>query len=300
MVEAVDELLRGINASEDIRVVTAVTTALAREGCRRHELRGPEAVVLGRALTAGCLLATLTKNDDERVRIQIRGDGPAGRVLVDARSDGTVRGCLEPRTEGAVTVERGSGRLSIGRLVGSGQIIVTRDIGLEQEYQGVVEIASGEIDVDLEAYLSSSEQLPSVLACEVVLDSRGEVLRAAGALCQTFPEGDAAVLDRVRGAVRGTGFADLLRQDRSAAEVAGFALFGTEHRAVESRALNFKCRCGRERALSVLSTLGADDVAKLAEEQSETEVKCSYCNEAYVLSSDDLRELAQRLREERS
>jgi redox-regulated HSP33 family molecular chaperone len=33
---------------------------------------------------------------------------------------------------------------------------------------------------------------------------------------------------------------------------------------------------------------------------STTEVKCSYCNEAYVLSADDLRELARHLRGERS
>jgi hypothetical protein len=29
-------------------------------------------------------------------------------------------------------------------------------------------------------------------------------------------------------------------------------------------------------------------------------VKCSYCNRGYVLTSDDLRDLAQRLREARS
>jgi molecular chaperone Hsp33 len=296
----VDELLRGINGAEDIRVVTAVTTELTREGCRRHTLVGGEAVVLGRALTAGCLFATLTKNDDERVRIQVRGDGPAGRVLVDARSDGSVRGCLE-RRGGAKAIERDGGRITIAKLVGrAGRIIVTRDIGLEQEYQGVVEVERGEIDVDLERYLIDSEQLPSVLACEVLLDGRGEVLRAAGVLCQTFPGGDGDVLDRIRDAVRGGGLGDLLLQERSAGDVAGFALLGSSYSVVESRALEFKCRCGRDRALSVLSTLGAEDVEKLADEQSETEVRCSYCNRAYMLSSDDLRELARRLREARS
>jgi molecular chaperone Hsp33 len=296
----VDELLRGINGAEDIRIVTAVTTELTREGSRRHELSGPEAVVLGRALTAGCLLATLTKNDDERVRIQLRGVGPAGALLVDARSDGTVRGCLERRV-GTAAVEREGGRISIANLVGrGGQIVVTRDIGLEQEYQGVVEVVAGEIDVDLERYLTVSEQLPSVLACEVMLDARGEVLRAAGVLCQTFPGADGRVLDRIRSTVLGGGLGDLLLHERTATDVAGFALLGNAFSVLESRALEFKCRCDRDRALSVLSTLGADDVATLADEQSETEVKCSYCNRAYVLTSDDLRDLAQRLREARS
>lgn len=295
-----DELLRGINGAEDIRIVTAVTTELTREGCRRHALSGPEAVVLGRALTAGCLLATLTKNDDERVRIQLRGVGPAGALLVDARSDGTVRGCLERRV-GTAAVEREGGRISIANLVGrGGQIVVTRDIGLEQEYQGVVEVVAGEIDVDLERYLTVSEQLPSVLVCEVMLDARGEVLRAAGVLCQTFPGADERALDRIRSTVLGGGLGDLLLHERTATDVAGFALLGNALSVVESRTLEFKCRCDRDRAFSVLSTLGADDVAALADEQSETEVKCSYCNDAYVLTSDDLRDLARRLREARS
>lgn len=295
-----DELLRGINAAQDIRVVSAVTTELTREGCRRHAIVGAEAVVLGRALTAGCLLATLTKNDDERVRIHVQGDGPAGRVLVDARSDGSVRGCLERRAKAPLVVRDG-GRIAIGGLVGhAGMIVVTRDVGLEQEYQGVVELRGGEIDVDLERYLTDSEQLPSVLACEVLLDARGEVLRAAGVLCQTFPGGEGEALQHIRDAVRAGGLSDLLLHDRSANDVAGFALLGNAFNVVESRTLEFKCRCGRERALSVLSTLGAEDVEKLASEQSETEVKCSFCNSAYVLSSDDLRELARRLREERS
>ena len=295
-----DTLLRGINATEDIRVVTAVTTELTREGCRRHELSGVEAVLLGRALTAGCLFATLTKNDDERVRIQVRGDGPAGHVLVDARSDGTVRGCLERRA-GAIAIERDDGRITIAGLLGrSGRIIVTRDIGLEQEYQGVVEVRGGELDVDLERYLIESEQLPSVLTCEVVLDARGDVVRSAGVLCQTFPGADESVLAKIRAAVGSGGLADLLLHERSARDVAGFALLGSDYSVVESRALEFKCRCGRERALSVLSTLGAEDVDKLADEQSETEVRCSYCNSAYVLVSDDLRELAKRMREDRS
>jgi molecular chaperone Hsp33 len=296
----VDELLRGINGAEDIRIVTAVTTELTREGCRRHALSGPEAVVLGRALTAGCLLATLTKNDDERVRIQLRGVGPAGALLVDARSDGTVRGCLERRV-GTAAVEREGGRITIAHLVGrAGQIVVTRDIGLEQEYQGVVEVVAGEIDVDLERYLTVSEQLPSVLVCEVMLDARREVLRAAGVLCQTFPGADPRVLDRIRSTVQGGGLGDLLLHERTATDIAGFALLGNALSVVESRTLEFKCRCDRDRAFSVLSTLGADDVSALADEQSETEVKCSYCNRAYVLTSDDLRDLARRLREARS
>lgn len=296
-----DALLRGINKAQDIRVVSAVTTELTREACRRHGLTGAAAMVLGRAMTAGCLLATLTKKDDERVRIKIRGDGPLGHVLVDAHSDGTARGCIEHAKPAPALPASEGGRVSLAQVVGaSGQILVTRDVGLAQEYQGVVEIRDGEIDSDLERYLTDSEQLPSVLACETKLDSRGQILRSAGLLCQTFPGADADVLESVRTSIKAGGLADLLRQDRTPQEVSGFAFGGDTFQAMQHRELSFKCTCGRDRALYVLSTLGSDDLDKLASEQGETDVTCSFCSESYTVPREDLVELAARLRKERS
>jgi len=70
------------------------------------------------------------------------------------------------------------------------------------------------IDEDLQHYLDHSEQMPSALGCEVLLDAQGGVLRAAGVLAQTFPGGDTEVLDQVRASIRDGALADLLRQPR--------------------------------------------------------------------------------------
>jgi len=296
-----DELLRGINNGKNTRVVGAVTTDLVAEGCRRHKLEGLDAVVLGRALTAGCLLATLTKNDDERLRIDARGQRRVQQLLIDAHSDGKVRGLLTTRP-GPVpaAADPEALRTQVGHLVGGGKMVVTRDVGLEKEYQGVVALDSGEVDVDLERYLNDSEQLPSVLACEVELDARGQVVRAAGILCQTFPGAPPAVLEPLRDFVRDGGLADLLRHDRTVEEVVGFALLGEDYEPMERRPLRFHCPCGRKRALAVVSTLGATDVEKLASEQDETAVTCHYCGDETILSKADLLDLAAQMRSEMS
>lgn len=297
-----DRLLRGLDADKAIRVVTAVTTGLVREAARRHGLRGAAAVLLGRGLTAGCLLTTLTKRDDERVRIAMNADGPLGRVLVDAHGDGRVRGCFLSERVSKVHVRVESGRASLGTMVGSGQITVTRDMGLENSYQGVVALRSGELDEDLERYLSDSEQLPSVLRCHVVVDPDGEVVRAAGVLAQTFPGSEPERLDRLREALGGTdGLVDVLRHDRSPAELMGFALGGEGfHTMEEPTALRFACECGPQRALAVVSTLGAEDIDALADERGGTDVRCNYCGNSYALTEAELRGLAEQLREQRS
>lgn len=295
-----DLLLRGINVDHTLRVVTAVVTDVVREGCSRHGLRGVEAIALGRALTAGCLMATLTKSDEERVRIQFEGAGPIGRLLVDAFGSGDVRGCLERRGEDAQIPDMQE-TAGIGDWVGrSGRLVVTRDVGLEQQYQGVVDMRTGEIDRDLEHYLEDSEQLPSALACRVLLDGNGEVVRAAGVLCQSFPGAPESVIAPVRDAVHGEGFMSLLHHDRTVKELMGFALGGDDFEALSEHPLRFKCNCGPGRVFAVLSTLGADDIEALAREPGETDVRCSYCGTSYFVGTEELLDLAKRLREHRS
>ncbi|MBC8069566.1 MAG: Hsp33 family molecular chaperone HslO [Deltaproteobacteria bacterium] len=295
-----DGLLRGINAEHTVRVVAAVTTDLVRECCRRHQLRGVEALALGRALCAGCVMVTLTKHEAERVRISLQADGPIGRLLVDATGSGDVRGCLERRLAHPEEVPSDPARAHIARWVGTGHLVVTRDLGLEQQYQGVIEARSGEVDRDLERYLEDSEQLPSALGCAIVLDASGEVLRAAAVLCQSFPGAPPSVLEPIREALAGDGLTELLHCDRRPEELMGFAMLGDEFEALGEHPLRFRCTCGPERALAVLTTLGADDLEQLAREEGETEVRCSYCNEAYHVGSEQLFALAARMREHRS
>jgi len=299
----VDQLRRAIKSDFSLRVIAAVTTDLVVEACSRHALRGVEAVALGRALTAGCLLTTLTKYQGERLRLELRGSGPLRGILVDARADGTIRGCLQRHLtpEEHERLSAGTGRLRVAPALGQrGTLIVTRDLGLEQRYQGAVEVVSGEVDEDLEHYLNTSEQLPSVLACEVVLDHHDRVQRVAGVLAQTFPGGDTSELDGLREVLGAGSLVDLLRQERSCEELIGFALGGEAHEDMGALPLKFLCNCGPERARSVVATLGADDVEALAAEQAQTEIRCEYCGSAYALSAAELRELAAEIRRERS
>ncbi len=295
-------LQRAISTDQSFRALAAITTDVVREACRRHELVGAEAIVLGRALTAGCLLSTLTKDEDERVRIAFRGDGPLGKVVVDSRSDGTVRGYIQLAEDAAPAPlpEIITGRRRVGALVGAGSLMITRDVGLANPYQGVVELTTGELDDDLENYLTRSEQMPSALTCEVLLDARGGVLRAAGLLCQTFPGAPPeAVLSLQKSLFHGS-LADLLRQERSPDELIGYALAGEPHETLAATPLSFSCPCDINRARAIVSTLGADDIDALADEPGPTEVRCSYCGTRYTLSPAELHALADEIRRDRS
>jgi molecular chaperone Hsp33 len=298
----VDTLLRGISGDASVRVVTAITTQLVREACRRQRATGVRAVALGRAATAGCLLSTLAKNDQERVRIQLDGQGPVGRVIVDSRSNGRIRACFEraPASSPASEPEPltlADGRATIGSAVGrDGLVVVTRDLGLENQYQGAVEMRSGEIDEDLQAYLDRSEQLPSALTCAVLLDVHGDVLRAGGVLCQTLPGSDPAVIETIRETLGHGSLRAVLQHERTPRELARFAIGGAKVEVMGKRTLVYHCPCGDGTAMRVLSTLGPDDLEALALEREQTEVSCHFCGNCYVVAAPQLRELARVLR----
>ena len=331
-----DALSRAINEPETLRVITATTTEAVREACRRQNARGLAATILGRALTSGTLLATLGKDGHERVRVQIAGGGPIGAIMIDAHGDGRVRACTSKPLEPGHILNRMlevEPRPSTGPAVGTrGHVVVTRDLGLAtldsesgsrgrearppghersrsssmararawaRSYQGSVDLRSGEIDEDIEAYLDRSEQLPSVLRAAVILDANGLVLRSAGVLVQGFPGCDPASLEPIRARLGGLR-AVLAGHERSQDELVGLALGGEGFRTMLQHPVSFHCPCGPERALEVLSSLGAADLDALASEQEQTEVRCNFCGDATTVDAAAIRDLAQRLRARQS
>ena len=132
-----------------------MTTGVAREAARRHQAGPAGAIALGRGLTAGLLLATLTK-DDERVTLQVLGNGPLGGITVDAKGSGTARAYVKHPHAGTIApADPRTARVSVADAIGrSGVVSVIRDVGLRDNFSGTTEIGSGELDEDVERYLT--------------------------------------------------------------------------------------------------------------------------------------------------
>ncbi len=281
------------------RVVAVTSTEVAREAARRHSAVGAAAVALGRGLTAGLMLATLTK-DDERVTLQVLGDGPLGSLTVDASAAGTARGYVKNPSLGLP----GPGpdqRLALAPAVGrSGLVSVVRDLGLRDTFGGQTPIVSGEVDEDVEHYLNTSEQVDSALACDALVDESGHLVAAAGILVQALPGSVAGPqVEAARAHLRGGaltrsvargGAGDL---DGLIAEVLGPALGHVQ--LLNVRQVRFHCPCSRTRAGASLSLLGPAELGQMILVDGRAEVTCNFCGARYQFTEADLENIRREL-----
>jgi molecular chaperone Hsp33 len=299
-----DFIARCVMAGGIVRVVVVSATEAVREAAERHHASPAATVALGRGAMAALLLATLTK-DEERLSLQVLGDGPLGSLTVDADSAGTVRAFVRHPHAGpsAAPYLRIPGatvgaRLSawVGR---SGTISVVRDIGLGEPFTGQTSLTSGEIDEDVERYLLDSEQIDSALGCEVVLDPSGEVRLAVGILVQALPNSEGATLVSIaRERLRDGALAAALPENAPAPEevstvigaVVGLGASDTlaDLRVLDRRPVRFRCPCSRERAVSTLALLGPAELADMIATDGRADVTCDFCRREYQFTAEDL------------
>ncbi|HJZ87025.1 MAG TPA: Hsp33 family molecular chaperone HslO [Polyangia bacterium] len=286
-----DHITRALLDPPRVRVVSTLTTDTVAEAAQRHGLSGVAAVALGRALTSGLLLATLTKGD-ERVTLHIAGDGPISLITVDANDAGEVRGYLSPR--GAVAPLLARPRPQVGPAVGRhGQVSVLRDLGLREQYRGSAALVTGEIDEDVEAYLRVSEQIDSALGCEVVLQSP-RVACAGGVLIQALPGGEPALIREIQHRLRRQELYEALAGPAPPADAVALArllLPDAALKVIDQRPVCFRCRCSATRARSLLGLLEPAELDDMLARDGGAEVTCNFCCQRYPIDGAALKEI---------
>ncbi|MDI3256793.1 MAG: Hsp33 family molecular chaperone HslO, partial [Kyrpidia sp.] len=165
-----DYVVRATAYSGSVRAYAARTTALVEELRRRHGTRPVATAALGRAATAGAIMGAMLKGD-ERLTVQVRGDGPLGSIVVDADASGRVRGYVDhPEVELPLNPR---GKLDVAGAVGKGFLYIVKDLGLRDPYRGSVPLVSGELGEDIAYYFAVSEQVPSSVGVGVLVEPSG-------------------------------------------------------------------------------------------------------------------------------
>lgn len=291
MTDVQDVAVRVTAMAGQVRGFAARTTRLVGEMQRRHQTWPVVSAALGRTATFGAMMAMMLKNEQDRLTIQVQGDGPIGQIVVDADARGHVRGYV---TNPAVDLPlNAAGKLDVARAVGSGTLNVVKDLGLKDPYRGSVRLVSGELGEDFTYYLTVSEQVPSSVGVGVLVDRDVTVLASGGFIVQLMPEAEETVIARLEKQIgQLPPVSRLLDQGTGPTEILS-RILGDDMEVKARQPLSFQCECSQERIYKTLISLGRAEIDRIIREQGEAEVVCHFCNEAYTVSKEELEALME-------
>lgn len=248
---------------------------------------------LGEAVAASVLLAATLKFDGT-LSLQLQGQGPMHLMLAQCSDTLGVRAVAR--------YKEAEYQRDLASLSGKGTMTVTlENEDLSQRYQGIVPLTGERLADCLGNYFESSEQLPTRLWLHA--DENG----ASGLLLQRLSDDsvksrssgsrlhdmDPAEIDDAWRRVQLLG--DTLKpeelQTLSDRNLLRRLFSEDDVRLFESAPVFFRCRCSRERVVSMLRSLGPEEVRSVLAEQGHVEVRCDFCNRAYRFDSVDVEQL---------
>lgn len=286
-----DRMLRGTALNGKVRAFAVRTTDLVEELRQRHDTFPVVTAALGRTVSAAAMMGAMLKGD-ERLSIQVRGDGPIGLIAAESNAKGEVRGYVKnPHVE--MTNIR-PGKMNVAAAVGTtGQIDVIKDLGLKEPYRGSVPIISGELAEDFTYYFAVSEQTNSAVSLGVLVSPDYSVANAGGFIIQLLPGiTDEEVTDIELALSKIPPITEMLEEGLELEDILKRVL--PDVTILEESEVHFSCDCSHERVERALISLGPDELQQMIEEDGQAEVSCHFCNEAYHFEEEQLKSVLAR------
>lgn len=285
---AQDNLLRGISENGGIVFYGVDSTDIVREMERVHKTSAVTTAALGRLLTAAAMMGAMLKSRTDSMTLQIKGGGPAGRLMAVVDGDGHLKGYVQnPVVE---LPPREDGHLDVGGAVGhDGTLDVIRDLGLREPYIGQVPLVSGEIAEDVTRYFAISEQTPTVCALGVLVNEDLSVRCAGGFIVQLLPgalESEIVQLEKNIAAM--PSVTSMMEQGKTVKDMLDMALDTFAPEVLDTSFVEYRCDCSEERVHRMLKSLGKKEVENLRNEDPVAEVHCQFCDKTYRVDLNEI------------
>ena len=280
-------LIRCITEDGCVTAMAIDATDIVNTAAKLHRTSAVVSAALGRLLTAAAMMGRSLKGERDSLTLRMAGDGPLEAMVAVSDAKGHVKGYpVRPDVELPLN-ERG--KLDVGGAIGQGMLYVMKDLGLKEPYRGVIPLVSGEVAEDITAYFAVSEQIPTVCALGVLVDTDLTIKKAGGFLIQLLPNADESIISKVERSVQGVPPVSIeLAKGRTLEEILSNALREFTLQTLEESSVSYRCDCSRARTRRVLSSLNKEELTSMAEDSKPTEICCHFCGKKYHFSPEEI------------
>lgn len=276
------KLVRTISADGGVMACAIDATDIVGEIERIHKTSAVVSAALGRLSAAASMMGCMLKAEGQSVTLRMKGGGPIGSMIAVADSFGNVK-CYAENNIVELPLNQ-YGKLDVSGAVGKdGFLQVIKDLGLKEPYTGQVPIVSGEIAEDITQYFAASEQTPTVCGLGVLVNPDLTIKGAGGYLVQLLPFADESCIDVLEDNLKQMPPVSSMYADGMTPQEVCFKLLqGLEPNLLDESRPVYRCDCSLERVSRALISLGRQELDAMIEEEESVEVKCHFCNKAYI------------------
>ena len=290
-----DRIIKCLAYEGKVSIICADTTYLVEQARKIHDLSPVATAALGRTLTVSSIIAINMKDKDDRLTVQIKGDGPIGNIVVVANNFPELKGYVGNNLLDLPLNK--NGKLNVGQAVGkNGFLNVIKDIGLKDPYIGMVPLVSGEITEDFTNYFATSEQTPSVVSLGVLVNSDG-VKKSGGYVLTLMPDATEDIIEKIEKNIEKIdSISKMLDENIPLIEIAKKATGDENIKVIEENIIPvYECDCSKEKIEKGLIAIGKDELKDIIETQGNIETVCHFCNKKYNFSKQELQNLLDNI-----
>jgi molecular chaperone Hsp33 len=288
-----DYIVRATAADAQIRAFACSTRDLVERARAAHNTSPVVTAALGRLLSAGVMMGSMLKGDDDILTLQIKGDGPVNGLTVTADSKGNVKGYAN--VPEVIIPAKPNGKLDVSGAIGHGFLTVIKDMGLKEPYSGRTKLQTGEIAEDLTYYFAASEQVPSSVGLGVLMEKNNTVKQAGGFIIQLMPFADEDIIERLEQNLKNVNsVTSILDSGNTPEQMLEILLDGMNPEITDTMPASFYCNCSKAKVEKALISIGREELKSMIADGKPIEMHCQFCNTDYVFGVEELKDIYKR------
>ncbi|WP_418489873.1 Hsp33 family molecular chaperone HslO [Frisingicoccus sp.] len=289
-----DYIIRATGANHQVRIFAATTRETVEYARQVHHTSPVATAALGRLLTAGAMMGSMQKGEEDLITLQIKCGGPIKGLTVTADGKARVKGYVENPM--VMLPPSKAGKLDVGGALDMGVLSVIKDMGLKEPYVGQTHLVSGEIAEDLTYYFATSEQVNSSVALGVLMEKDNTVKRAGGFILQLMPFAKDTVIEKLEKNIGALpSVTTMLEEGDMPEDIIGRVLEGMDVEIMDKLPTGFECNCSKERVERAIISIGREEIQSIIDDEKPIEVNCHFCNSHYIFTLEDLKTILKKV-----